>query len=78
VAVPNFQLFGVQRVSLEPKSSKKITFTLEPSVFQMVNNEGERVFEPGNFKVYVGGSSPMQRSFELGAPQMSTGTITLN
>ena len=78
VAVPNFQLFGVQRVSLEPKSSKNITFTLEPSVFQMVNNEGERVFEPGNFKVYVGGSSPMQRSFELGAPQMSTGTITLN
>lgn len=39
---------------------------------------GWKGFEPGNFKVYVGGSSPMQRSFELGAPQMSNGTITLN
>ncbi|WP_235855373.1 glycoside hydrolase family 3 C-terminal domain-containing protein [Flagellimonas pelagia] len=78
VDVPNYQLYGVQRVNLGAKESKNITFTLQPSAFQMVDNDGNRVFEPGKFTVYVGGSSPMKRSMELGAPKMSTGTITLN
>lgn len=78
VDVPNSQLYGVQRVNIEPNASKNVTFTLKPEVFQMVNNEGERVFEPGVFTIHVGGSSPMKRSQELGASSMSTGTITLN
>lgn len=78
VDVPNSQLFGVQRIKLAPKESKNVTFTLKPNAFQLVNNDGERVFEPGKFTVHVGGSSPMKRSQELGAPTLSTGTITLN
>ncbi|MFD2100460.1 glycoside hydrolase family 3 N-terminal domain-containing protein [Flagellimonas iocasae] len=78
VDVPNYQLYGVQRVNIAPNASKNVTFTLKPEVFQLVNNQGERVFEPGEFKIHVGGSSPMKRSQELGAPSMSTGTITLN
>lgn len=77
VDVPNSQLYGVQRVNIAPNASKNVTFTLKPEVFQMVNNEGERVFEPGVFTIHVGGSSPMKRSQELGASSMSTGTITL-
>ncbi|MEZ4810097.1 MAG: glycoside hydrolase family 3 C-terminal domain-containing protein [Allomuricauda sp.] len=77
VDVPHYQLFGVQRINLEPKASKKVTFTLGPKAFQMVNNQGERVFEPGTFKIYIGGSSPMKRSTELGAPKMSTAVVTL-
>lgn len=78
VDVPNYQLFGVQRINVAANASKNVTFTLKSEAFQMVNNAGERVFEPGEFKIHVGGSSPMKRSQELGAPTMSTGTVTLN
>lgn len=78
VDVPNSQLFGVQRIKLAPKESKNVSFTLKPNAFQLVNNDGQRVLEPGKFTVHVGGSSPMKRSQELGAPTMSTGTIALN
>lgn len=78
VDVPNSQLFGVQRIKLAPKQSKNVSFTLKPNAFQLVNNDGQRVLEPGKFIVHVGGSSPMKRSQELGAPTMSTGTIALN
>ncbi|MFC4221462.1 fibronectin type III-like domain-contianing protein [Flagellimonas marina] len=72
-----YQLYGVQHIKIAPNASKNVTFTLKPEVFQMVNNEGERVFEPRVFTIHVGGSSPMKRSQELGASSMSTGTITL-
>ena len=77
VDVPNYQLFGIQRVNLGPKASKKVTFTLGPKCFQMVDNLGERVFEPGGFKIYVGGSSPMKRNLELGVPELRTAQVTL-
>jgi beta-glucosidase len=77
VQVPNFQLAGVRRISLDPNETRKVTFQLSHNMFEMVNESGDRIVEPGDFKVFVGGSSPMKRSFELGAPKMAETMITV-
>ena len=70
VAVPNFQLTNMKRITLEPGESTEVSFQLTPKAFEIVKNDGSRVIESGDFKIYAGGSSPMKRSFELGAPKM--------
>jgi beta-glucosidase len=71
VEVPNFQLMNIKRITLEPGESTEVNFQLTPKAFEMVKNDGTRTIESGDFKIYVGGSSPMKRSFELGAPKMA-------
>src|SRR5690606_11250126 len=78
VQVPRSQLFGVQRVFLEPKASRTVHFELGPEAFQLVDLDGQRVFEPGEFTISVGGSSPGERSMELGAPKMASSALVLN
>src|SRR5690606_32105451 len=75
VRVPLSQLFGIQRVFLEPKASKTLSFELGPEAFQLVGLDGQRVFEPGEFAISVGGSSPGDRSLELGAPKMANASL---
>lgn len=77
VSVPNFQLINTKRISLEPGSSEKISFQLTPKDFEIVKNDGTRSIESGSFKIYVGGSSPMKQSFELGASKMSEILVTV-
>lgn len=77
VAVPNFQLNAMKRIVLEPNESKEVSFQLAPKAFEMVKNDGSKIIESGDFKIYAGGSSPMKRSFELGAPQMAELVVTV-
>ena len=77
VEVPNFQLTNMKRITLEPGESTEVSFQLTPKAFEMVKNDGSRVIESGEFKIYVGGSSPMKRSFELGAPKMAEVTVAV-
>jgi beta-glucosidase len=77
VDVPNFQLANMKRITLEPGESTEVSFQLTPKAFEIVKNDGSRVIESGDFKIYVGGSSPMKRSFELGAPKMSEVVIAV-
>ena len=71
VIVPNFQLIKTKRITLEPGESMDLEFELTPKDFEIVKEDGKRTIETGEFKVYIGGSSPMKRSLELGAPKMS-------
>ncbi|MEN3325053.1 glycoside hydrolase family 3 C-terminal domain-containing protein [Mariniflexile soesokkakense] len=71
VAVPNSQLIKTKRITLEAGASQKIVFELTPKDFEIVNNDGTTIIESGDFKIHIGGSSPMKRSFDLGAPKMS-------
>ncbi|WP_179004585.1 glycoside hydrolase family 3 C-terminal domain-containing protein [Winogradskyella forsetii] len=78
VTVPNFQLINTKRITLEAGASQTIEFQLLPKDFEIVLDDGSRAIEPGTFKIYIGGSSPMKRSTELGAPKMSELQITVN
>lgn len=77
VEVPNFQLIKMKRIALNSGETKEVVFELTPKAFEIVKNDGSRTIESGEFKIYVGGSSPMKRSFELGAQKMSEALIVV-
>lgn len=72
VAVPRWQLRGVQRVLLAPGEEARVEFRLAPADLAMVDEEGRSILEPGRFRVYIGGSQPDARSVALtGAEPLS-------
>ncbi len=67
VTVPLYSLKEFKRIHLKSGESSRIKFTITPEMMEIVNEDGESVLEPGEFKVTIGGSSPGKRSLELGA-----------
>jgi len=57
VSRPVRQLKGFKKVSLAPRKSTSVTFTLTDEELGFFNGRGEFVVEPGDFDVFVGGSS---------------------
>jgi len=55
VRVPVRSLVGFTRVSLEPGAAQEVSFTITSEQMRIVNDAGERVLEPGKFRVEVGG-----------------------
>ncbi|AXP80732.1 Periplasmic beta-glucosidase precursor [Mariniflexile rhizosphaerae] len=57
VTRPVKELKGFKMVELKPNHQKTIKFSLTEKELGFYNNDGEFILEPGEFKVYVGGSS---------------------
>ncbi|MCB4798277.1 beta-glucosidase BglX [Neotamlana laminarinivorans] len=57
VTRPVKELKGFELVELEPGETKQITVTLTEKELGFYNNSGDYVVEPGDFTVFVGGSS---------------------
>ena len=62
---PIHALRGFQRVLLSAGERRKLRFRLETKDLTLIDDRGQRVLEPGRFRVYVGGSQPDARSIEL-------------
>ena len=75
--VPLNSLIGFQRVPLQPGASTEIAFTVTPEMMKLVNDAGERVLEPGEFRVTVGGCSPSERGAALGAAAPVSATFVV-
>jgi len=58
VSVPLRQLSGFTRIHLEPGEKKIVSFTLKPWQLALIDNEGKRGFEPGEFVISAGGGQP--------------------
>ncbi len=71
LTLPHHSLRGFQRVSLMPGQSQRLRFTLETRDFSLIDERGQRVLEPGRFRLYVGGCQPDERSIELGGQRPS-------
>ena len=67
VTVPRFALKGFQRVTLETGQTKTVAFKLSPEDMALVNDKGQRIVEPGRFKITIGGCSPGARGMAMGA-----------
>ena len=67
VTRPVRELKGFEIAELNPNESKTITFVLTKAELGFYDNSGEFIVEPGNFKVFVGGSSTatLEAKFEL-------------
>ena len=57
VTRPVRELRGFRRITLQPKETKTIEFTLAPDDLAFYNREMKRVIEPGKFQIIVGDSS---------------------
>lgn len=58
--------FGVedQPEKIKPNSSKNSTFTLDPSILQIVQNRVKRVLETVKFELYIGDSVLLNPGFQ--------------
>ncbi|MBK8023095.1 MAG: glycoside hydrolase family 3 C-terminal domain-containing protein [Chloroflexi bacterium] len=75
--VPLHSLIGFRRVHLKAGESSVVSFTITPDMMTLVNDVGDRVLEPGEFRVIVGGSSPGDRAVQLGASSPVSRTFTV-
>lgn len=63
--VPNHRLCGFKRVSLKKDERKEISLEVPESAFELVNDEGSRVFGSGSFTLFAGTSQPDAQSQSL-------------
>ena len=52
------ELKDFQRITLAPGESKEVSFTLTPYQLSLLNDHMDRVVEPGQFRIMIGGKSP--------------------
>jgi beta-glucosidase len=57
VVRPVRELKGFQQVLLQPGESKKLTFTIGADDLRFYNDKLEYIYEPGEFRLFIGGSS---------------------
>lgn len=74
---PLLSLKGFKRIHLKPGESTEVSFKLTPELLTLYNNEGKGVVSKGKVKVFIGGSSPLKRSQDLGLSKPAEGLITI-
>ena len=72
VPVPIRSLAGTRRIFLKPGEKQNISFTVIPRQMSILDDQGRRVIEPGEFGVTVGGKQP---GFTGGADAKTTGVV---
>ena len=63
--VPNLELRGFERFPIQPGKAAKVSFTLDARDLSLIDESGTRVYQPGRFRIYLGGSQPDARSADL-------------
>jgi beta-glucosidase len=58
VPVPKYTLAGFKRIHLQPGETRNIAFSLPLRAFSVIDDQGQRVIDPGRFEIYAGGKQP--------------------
>jgi len=77
VPVPIRQLAGFERIHLVPGETKTVAFILTPRALSLIDDEGHRVVEPGEFQVAVGGRQPTPEDLPEGEAAVLIGTFAV-
>ncbi len=64
---PNSSLIFFQKINLVSGEKKNIEVVINEDMMASIDEKGKKKIESGEFKLFVGGSSPGQRSVELGS-----------
>jgi beta-glucosidase len=56
--MPRLILAGFTRLTLAPGASQTVSLTVKPEQLLLVNAQGERTLQPGDWQLYVGGNQP--------------------
>ncbi len=77
VRVPHHSLCSFKRIHLKRGEQKTVEFDISPKAMTLVNEEGRRYVENGDFKLFVGGAQPDSVSTRLNgkAPLELTFTV---
>ena len=67
-ATPNFQLCGLQPLTLAPGEEATVAIPVDRYWIKAVTEDGQRVEPDGEITLFIGGSQPDERSRALGAP----------
>jgi len=71
-------LAGVQRIALKPGEKRTVSFTLSANQMSIIDNNGKRIIEPGEFLVSVGGKQPgFNGSADAGTTAVVTGSFSV-
>jgi beta-glucosidase len=62
VVRPVKELKGFEQILLNPGESKKVTFTITADMLRFYNDKLDYIYEPGEFKLYIGTSSTDTRA----------------
>mgnify|MGYP001548141235 CR=1 FL=1 len=62
VEAPVRMLEGFERVTLQPGESKRVSFPLGFNELSFINAKSQRVVEPADYTVFIGGSSQATQS----------------
>ncbi len=57
---PIHSLAGFKRIFLNPGEIKNVYFELDKSAFEQIDEDRQRLIEPGRYNIFVGGSQPDQ------------------
>jgi beta-glucosidase len=63
-SVPIRSLQGLERIHLAPGEKRAVEFALKPEQMALYKANGDRIVEPGEFEVSVGGGQPGARGTE--------------
>jgi len=74
---PLYSLKGIRRLSLKAGTSEQVKFTITPEMLTLINEKGESLLQPGNYKISVAGSLPGNRSEILGGAKAQQVTLTM-
>lgn len=72
VPVPIRNLAGVSRITLKPGEKRTVNFTINARQMSLIDDNGKRIVEPGDFAVSVGGKQP---GFVGSADAKTTGVV---
>ncbi len=75
---PQCRLVRFRRVRLETGAEERLEWTLGEDDFRVYNEDGERVFIPGDFEIIAGGAAPLPCAEKLGAPQPQSASLSLS
>ncbi|MBN2612927.1 MAG: glycoside hydrolase family 3 C-terminal domain-containing protein [Bacteroidales bacterium] len=64
---PMYALKGMKRVHLDAGEAKTISFELVESDFALVTENGEKITEPGSFRITIGAASPSPSCVKKGS-----------
>jgi beta-glucosidase len=71
--VPIRSLQGTSHIFLKAGEQRRVSFTLTPRQLSLINDNGKRVIEPGEFLVTIGGKQP---GFTGHADAQTTGVVS--
>ncbi|MBR8534017.1 glycoside hydrolase family 3 C-terminal domain-containing protein [Carboxylicivirga sediminis] len=78
VETPQYILKRFIRMKLGKGKSQKVEFTLSPDDLMLFDEEGDKRWKKGNYKLVIGNALPSERSLELGAPKPVHASIELH